>query len=94
MPSCLSGSTSLTPPHLPLKCFYADLTFSMPSDYKGTPAITLIAPGRAATINDLSLTINRIPGMRTGFTDDLTTSLGDIAEGKDVRMPVSAPVKS
>ena len=33
-------------------------SFSMGPNYKGTPSITLIAPGRSSTINDLKLTIN------------------------------------
>ena len=36
----------------------------MPSDFIGTPTITLIAPGRATDINDLVLEINRTPGMK------------------------------
>jgi subtilisin-like proprotein convertase family protein len=33
-------------------------SFKMPPDFKGTPTITLIAPGRATDINDLPLQIN------------------------------------
>lgn len=33
-------------------------SFKMASDYKGTPTITLIAPGRATDLNDLPLQIN------------------------------------
>lgn len=33
-------------------------SFKMPPDFKGTPTITLIAPGRATDLNDLPLQIN------------------------------------
>jgi hypothetical protein len=39
------------------------LSFNMPADYSGTPAITLVAPGRATNLNDLPLLINRTPNM-------------------------------
>jgi hypothetical protein len=34
------------------------MTFLMPKDYKGTPQIALVSPGRARTLNDISLNIN------------------------------------
>jgi hypothetical protein len=34
------------------------LSFSMGSDYEGTPSIALVTPGRARTVNDLRLIIN------------------------------------
>ncbi len=37
------------------------LTFRMPKDYKGTPTITVVTPGRAIDLNDLKLEI-RVPG--------------------------------
>jgi hypothetical protein len=38
-------------------------SFNMPSDFAGTPTITLVAPGRATNINDLRLVIRGVPNM-------------------------------
>jgi subtilisin-like proprotein convertase family protein len=41
------------------------LTFKMPSDFQGTPTITLIAPGRATDINLLPhVGVNEVPNIR------------------------------
>ncbi|HWN10929.1 MAG TPA: hypothetical protein VNO50_16955 [Pyrinomonadaceae bacterium] len=41
------------------------LSFKMPSDFQGTPTITLIAPGRATDINSLpNVEVNEVPGTK------------------------------
>ena len=39
-------------------------SFKLPPDFKGTPVITLIAPGRATDLNDLPLQINDEPNKK------------------------------
>ena len=40
------------------------ISFQMPNDFKGTPTITLVAPGKALTLNVVSLNINGTPNKR------------------------------
>jgi hypothetical protein len=53
------------------------LTFRMPDDYKGTPTITVVAPGRAIDLNYLTLEVNGTPGQRL--------AAGDYMFGKQAR---------
>lgn len=59
------GNAGLGEPDTNVKGFYEVINanqmimvFLMPKDFKGTPLITLVAPGRARSLNDISLNIN------------------------------------
>jgi hypothetical protein len=65
------SSAGLGEPDTTIKGFYEVInsnqlimTFLMPKDFKGTPQIALVSPGRARTLNDISLNINGEPRQR------------------------------
>lgn len=64
-------NVSLGEPDTTIKGFYEVINanqvimiFLMPRDFKGTPHITLVSPGRARSINDITMNINGEPWKR------------------------------